>query len=87
MSDEQKQPPDVQAIIKAWLKEHGYDGLCEPITECGCGVDDLAPCAGGVYGCQGVPKDCQPARKIEVKPGEWLYMTPDWEPGKEEEWE
>lgn len=29
-------------ILVAYLKEHGFDGLCG--DECGCGVDDIAPC-------------------------------------------
>lgn len=33
-----------------------YDGLCEPETECGCGVKDFAPCGQGPY------HNCRPAR-------------------------
>lgn len=29
-------------ILKLWLVENGYDGLA--CDECGCSVDDLAPC-------------------------------------------
>lgn len=30
-------------IIEAYLAEHGYDGLCDPEEECGCGIRDLRP--------------------------------------------
>ena len=34
-------------IIEEYLKSHGFDGLCHPRTECGCGLDDLiGPCEG-----------------------------------------
>jgi hypothetical protein len=34
--------PTVKEIIVKYLKENGYDGLC--YTDCGCDIDDLAPC-------------------------------------------
>jgi hypothetical protein len=33
---------NVLQIIKIWLKDNGYDGLCS--TDCGCSLDNLAPC-------------------------------------------
>ena len=48
--------PDVREIVKGWLKEHGYDGLCCPASECGCLLDDLIPC-GWPY------MDCEPGYK------------------------
>ena len=47
----------VHEIILDYLEEHGFDGLCT--DECGCSVDDLAPC-----GCSECVMDCVPARKI-----------------------
>lgn len=38
---------DVKQMAAVYIKEHGYDGLCN--DECGCGIDDLAPC-GEVMG-------------------------------------
>jgi hypothetical protein len=31
-------------LLKKALIEMGADGLCCPGEECGCGLDDLAPC-------------------------------------------
>ena len=45
-------------IMKNWLQEHYYDGLCHVPTECGCGLDDL------IGPCEGMQEDCQPAHKI-----------------------
>ena len=45
---------DVRGIVREYLEEHGYDGLCT--EECGCGLEDLFPC-DSPYG------DCVPAYK------------------------
>jgi hypothetical protein len=47
---------NVKEIIKKHLVEVGADGLC--FTYCGCGLDDLAPCAV-------IDPDCVPARKVD----------------------
>lgn len=46
----------VKEIVKAYLKDHDIEGLCAP--ECGCGVDDLAPCGDGPY------YDCHTAKSF-----------------------
>jgi len=43
---------EVHEIIKTWLEENGYDGLCDPDTECGCELSDLMPCSEGWEHCQ-----------------------------------
>lgn len=53
---------DVTEIIKVYLQKHGYDGLCNPDLECGCGVDDLQPCYEPPWGDGGCDK-CVAARK------------------------
>lgn len=35
-----------QDMLISWLKEHGYDGLAAPELECGCSLEDFAPCKG-----------------------------------------
>ena len=48
-------------IIKQFLIENGFDGLCG--YECGCALDDLMPCESP-YG------DCEAGYVYEVKNGE-----------------
>jgi len=52
----------LKEITKTWLKENGYDGLCDTDTECGCLVEDLMPCGEPSIHCEAghqepVPKD------------------------------
>lgn len=51
---------NVMSIITAWLRDHGYDGLCN--EDCGCGLEGLAPCL-----CHevGIPPTCKPAYRWE----------------------
>lgn len=37
--------------LKEWLKENGYDGLCNE-TDCACSIDDLQPCDSGMMDCE-----------------------------------
>lgn len=47
---------NVKKILSEWLKEHAFDGLCHNFHECGCALDDLAPCAE-------ISPECEPAYK------------------------
>jgi hypothetical protein len=57
-------------IVRQYLRREKYDGLCDPDNQCGCLVDDLAPCCPGEIGgcrpgykyiCQGCDADgCDP---------------------------
>ena len=51
---------DVSYMVRRYLIGHGFSGLCAP--ECGCGLDDLAPCADGPFA------DCRAARSVTVPP-------------------
>ncbi len=37
-------PKTILEILREWLKAHGYDGLRDEDSECGCSLDDFAPC-------------------------------------------
>ena len=54
--------PTVASIVAAYLRQHGYDGLYCPHSDCACSIDDLIPCCGAgdarcVPGYR-VPCDC-----------------------------
>lgn len=53
-------------MIASQLKLLGADGLVNLDIECGCGIEDLAPC--------GCPKfdECQPAKRRVLKEGEYI---------------
>lgn len=59
MSDK---PYSVSDIIVLKLKRLGCDGLASPDADCGCGIDDLAPCGGTCM-------DCLPARSRVTSEG------------------
>lgn len=47
----------VGEIIKKYLVDNGYDGLCS--DSCGCGLDDL-------FACDTCDWDCKPAYKFKT---------------------
>lgn len=48
----------VKEIVKDYLEQNGFDGLCS--ENCGCGLDDIMPCD-----CE--TNNCQPAYKHKCK--------------------
>lgn len=73
----------VRKIVKDYLKANGYAGLAG--DECGCSLDDLAPC-----GCD--PLECKPAdlHKCDASAGQACEYEQDcnglgcYRPRKEE---
>ncbi len=53
----------VTEIVIKYLRENGFDGLCG--DECGCGIEDLAPCQEGW-------SECVPAHARILGPDEHL---------------
>jgi hypothetical protein len=39
-------------ILAAHIKAGGFDGLVQADTECGCLLDELAPCCGDFSACE-----------------------------------
>ena len=42
---------NVMEIVKSHLEKIGADGLCNGDAECGCGIDELAPCESIGHAC------------------------------------
>jgi hypothetical protein len=48
---------NVYEIVKQYLKDNGFDGLCT--EDCGCLIDDLMPCDSECA------LDCEPGYRME----------------------
>jgi len=48
----------VRDMIRSKLRRLGCDGLAG--EECGCGIDDLAPCGGDCLGCRPARSEVTP---------------------------
>lgn len=53
---------DLRTYLADKLRADGFDGLCDPYSSCGCGLDDLAPCCRDPLG--EIPVGCQPAYSV-----------------------
>ncbi len=51
MSETKEMPKNIREIVKVFLEENGFDGLFYD-SDCGCGVDDLAPCCDHSFTCE-----------------------------------
>jgi len=56
--------PDCKSIIHAFLVSNNYDGLAA--EDCGCGLDDLAPCGEGPF------PSCVAAKSRVLADGEYI---------------
>ncbi len=57
----------VLEIVKAYLKQHRFDGLFNP-GECGCEIDDICPFNDNCF------SDCEPGYKVATPGGEYDWM-------------
>lgn len=65
--------PCVRSILADWLRANGYDGLTT--LDCGCGLDDLAPCGGAQLDC--VPAYRREGPAPDGEPGPWYSRERD----------
>ena len=60
----------VTGMVKEYLQQNGYDGLCNTDGECGCSLEDLAPCGEMSDACAAAYKceceDCQDKYDCDV---------------------
>jgi len=58
-------------IIKEWLEQNNYDGLCRPEDECECFLCDLVPCGADF-------SECVPGKKRMKNDGDWEIVRTEW---------
>lgn len=65
---------NVRKILKRWLKDNGYDGLCNQL-QCGCTIDDMGPCNVPLLCCKPGYKGAAPSGEIDghEKGVYWIY--------------
>ena len=62
---------NVGVLVEDWLREHGYEGLCDLAHECSCVCDCLMDCGYQGY----VIRQCEPGYKVpcDCADGECRY--------------
>ena len=74
---------NVKDILVEWLKEHGYDGLCNNMDGCGCDMKDICPWTDQkIENCESaykVPADAD-FKAIWGDDAEWMYITKKRQP-------
>ncbi len=58
----------IKKILETHLQQAGFDGLCHPETECGCGLGDFMP-------CDNPSSECAPAYLIQDPNGDDFYTN------------
>ena len=71
----------VKEIVKQYLEQNGYDGLYHEDLECGCSLDDFAPCGDMSEHCEiGYTNACATCTKREdcgIYNSDWVVMFRD----------
>lgn len=60
-------------IVLQHLKDNDFDGLVNTDNECGCGIDNLAPCESDCMGCQPAVEVVPPSSDYDR-----YFATKDW---------
>ena len=68
---------DGKKMIIAYLKEHGFTGLCQSAADCGCQISDLFPCdSEWFWECEaGYKENCTP-KCNHSEPCDWHIRRP-----------
>lgn len=64
---------EVVDLVLSHLTKNDFDGLVNIDNECGCGIDDLAPCDSNCM-------NCKPAIEVEPPSEDYdrYFATKDW---------
>ena len=68
MSNQRKKCMTGVDIVREYLEQNGFDGLCHAETECGCHLQDFFICGENLA-------ECEPAYKFEKSNGDWWMST------------